>query len=134
MVCLFKETDFPLSLCAGKSASFVAEQFAFQQIVRKCCTVYGNKRKFVAVGCVVERLSNQFFSGSAFPSNQYSVVGQCNLLGGLYDVFHAGRFVDNILKMIFSDVTLLSIEFIGDRNFCFILQGDIVARNFIHQG
>src|SRR6516165_1981307 len=72
-VTLLKSAD-SLRGSSCKCTLFVAEQFAFEQIFRNCCTIDCDKRLHATVAIVMNRSSHQFFAGTALSCNHHRRV------------------------------------------------------------
>src|SRR6185437_4475891 len=68
---LFEPADAP-RIGAGKTAAFVAEQFAFKQRLGNRGAVYGNERFIRAVAVLVERACDQFLARAGGAANEHS--------------------------------------------------------------
>ena len=60
---------------AGKGAAFMAEQFGFQQVLRNCPAVDGDKRLLGTRAQLVQRLRQRLLAGAAFAQQQHRNIG-----------------------------------------------------------
>ena len=60
---------------AGERASFVAEQFAFQQLLGNRGAVDGEERLLAAVAVMINRAGDEFLAGAAFAGDERGGVG-----------------------------------------------------------
>src|SRR5207249_12118263 len=65
LVRLLEAPDAPL-VRASERAAFVAEQFAFEQILRYCSAIDRDERRFGARAVLVDGASNQFLARPRF--------------------------------------------------------------------
>src|SRR5262249_27018905 len=65
---------FLLRYSAGECSSFMAEQFAFQQVLTQRSTIDCHKGPVHPFAVTVNGACNQFFSGAAFAKNEHSRV------------------------------------------------------------
>ena len=65
-----EEAHFSALGSAGKSAFYIAEQFAFQKVFRECRAVDRHKGMVFAGTGVVDALRKELFSGSGFSVDQ----------------------------------------------------------------
>src|SRR3989442_7086434 len=87
---------------------FVTEQLAFQESFRYRSTVYRYKRSISACAFAVDRVSNEFLTGSAFSKDQYGNIGFGDLVNRRKDSFHHSAQANHSLewKLVFGPVRL----------------------------
>ena len=95
----FKQAGF-LRHCAGKSTAHVAEQLAFQQIVRNCPAVYHFEGPVGAGAEIVDRPGHQFLAGAALAIDQHRDVGTGNARDHLEDTLHLRSIADDPGKLV----------------------------------
>ena len=69
------EQPFPAAHRAGKGTFGMAEQLGFQQLLRQCTTVDGDKRFFRSRAGFVDSLGQYLFPGTTLTVDQHTDVG-----------------------------------------------------------
>src|SRR5882724_4963992 len=82
----------------GKSTLLMTEQFAFQKIQRNGRAIKLYKSAPATLTCVVNGVSNEFFSRAGFPLDEDSRVGGRNLLHLLENRFEGSAIADDPLE------------------------------------
>ena len=77
---------------AGEGAALVAEQLAFQQVLRDRAAVDGDERLLGARPEVVQRLRQRLLAGAAFAQQQHRHVGRGELFDIAADLQHRLRW------------------------------------------
>jgi len=85
----------------------MTEQFAFQKIQRNGCTIQLYESAPAALTCIVNGVSNEFFSRAGFPLDEDSRVGGRNLLHLVKNRFEGGALADDPLE---SSIRLASLR------------------------
>ena len=109
------KTPAALALRAGESTALVAEQFAFEQLLRYGGGVDGHKRSACAGRMLVQGARHQLLTGAGFASHQDRDMALAQTPDGAEHVLHRGRLTHHFRR-------------IGTRGV-----GDFFAQAFLHR-
>ena len=99
----------------GKRTFFIAEELAFQDVLRYRRAVDGHKRAAAALAELVNGLGGQIFPRAGLPCYQDSVVGFGQHLDGLKHPLHGRAFAHHILEDIWLRTTGLQASVLVDK-------------------
>ena len=93
-VALLELADAP-AVGAGEGALFVAEQLAFQEVLRDGRTVQRQERRLGPRAVLVDGAGDQFLAGAAFAGNQHGDALAGDAADRLVDLAHGGAGADD---------------------------------------
>src|SRR6185312_15697793 len=85
---------------AGKGALLMTEEFALDQRFRERRAIYIDEGSSHTGTGVMQRSSNQFFTGTAFARNQHGSIARSSLADQIANLRHGGRASDHVLESI----------------------------------
>ncbi len=106
-MCKFKQTGLASFGRSGKSARFIAEQFAFQQILRKRRAVERHKGLMASFARLMNAVRKQFFSCTCLSDNEYIGIDPAVTFCHPDILTDRRTLPQNILKGIFCSQPLL---------------------------
>ena len=91
----------------------MAEQFAFNQVLRNCSAVYLDEHFIAARTLPVDRTRDQFLSGSRFAEDQHASIGRRHELNLLSQRFHGDALAHNhaARRNLLSKIAILQPKF-----------------------
>ena len=85
---------------AGEGAFFVAEEFAFQEVLGDGGAIDADVIVLAAAAQAVERAGDQFLAGAAFAQDQDGGVGGGDVSDELAQFVHLGGFADDLVELV----------------------------------
>jgi hypothetical protein len=86
---------------AGERAAFVAEQFAFEQLLRDGRAIDGEERLGVAFAVMIDGAGDEFLTRAAFAGDERGGIGSGDLADEFEDLLHRFAATDDALLVIF---------------------------------
>ena len=99
------KTSGPGAQRVGKSALFMPEEFAFQQLLGNGPAVDGHKRLVGTATIVMQGPYQQFLARTGFPGDQHRAVGRRHFGQHFKDIGQCGTLPDNTARIELHDAT-----------------------------
>src|SRR6267142_3056705 len=79
----------------------MAEQFAFEKLLRDGRAIDGQERLLAAIAMMIDGAGDKFFAGAAFTGDQRGCIAACELADELEDLLHWFTAADDAKFVIF---------------------------------